>query len=84
VAEKKNLEWPVDAAGKAWEVHHIKPVSWGGTNIANLVPLTSAEHAVFTAWWNSAWRVIRSRFTDAEWKAIYTTGKKVVIGSSIR
>jgi 5-methylcytosine-specific restriction endonuclease McrA len=75
----------VDAAGKAWQVHHIKPVSFGGGNlIENLIPLPGAEHSIFTTWWNSVWRRIRARFTDAEWEAIYTTGKKVVQGSKLR
>jgi hypothetical protein len=48
----KGLSWPIDA-----QVHHIKPLSHGGTNeFTNLVPLRATPgenniHNLFTQWW---------------------------------
>ena len=73
-------KWPTEA-GRAWQVHHIKPISAGGlTVLDNLVPLPPSVHDLFSKWWMKIWWNIRNRFTDTEWKAIYTTGKKVVAG----
>ncbi|MFM9258343.1 HNH endonuclease signature motif containing protein [Rhodococcus erythropolis] len=37
---------------RRWEVHHILPRKYGGTNeFWNLVPLPTSIHALFTRWW---------------------------------
>ena len=47
----------MDANGKPWEVHHIKPLSCGGTNeVENFVALEKAVHRDLTTWWR---RVVR-------------------------
>jgi len=41
-----------------YELHHIKPREFGGTNdFENMVPLKDADHAQFTEWW----RVVAGR-----------------------
>jgi hypothetical protein len=82
-AEAKGQSWVYDASGKAWEVHHIKPVAFGGGNtLDNLVPLPRTVHLEFSAWWSKVHRAFSSRFTAAEWDLIYTDAK-VVAGSSV-
>lgn len=35
-----------------YELHHIQPREYGGTNdFENLVPLSRAQHRLFTNWW---------------------------------
>jgi len=43
--------WP---KGDNIQIHHIKPLSKGGTNsFQNLVPLPSQDHKPYTSWWRS-------------------------------
>jgi hypothetical protein len=84
-AKKNGLAWPVDAAGKPWEVHHVKPVFMGGTSIAdNLMPLPKAIHQEYTNWWNAVHRAFRKRFTDTEWSKIYEKSTQDIGGSTVR
>jgi hypothetical protein len=49
---KAGNTWPVDANGNPWEIHHIKPLAFGGTNeIENFVALERAVHRDLTTWW---------------------------------
>ncbi|NER12064.1 DUF4157 domain-containing protein [Leptobacterium flavescens] len=62
-----DLKWPVEN-GEAWQVHHNKPVSYGGGNgIGNLIPLPATVHRLFTSWWTKVQNRFKARFTDAEW-----------------
>ncbi|WP_238076860.1 hypothetical protein [Rhodococcus erythropolis] len=55
--EERGFPVPEPAAPGAdpwagWEVHHILPRKYGGTNdFWNLVPLPTSIHALFTRWW---------------------------------
>ncbi|MDF2898400.1 MAG: hypothetical protein K0Q46_5186, partial [Rhodococcus erythropolis] len=55
--EERGFPVPEPAAPGAdpwagWEVHHILPRKYGGTNdFWNLVPLPNSIHALFTRWW---------------------------------
>jgi len=76
-------KWPVDANGKAWEVHHIKPVFMGGDSVVdNVFPLPKAVHQEYSNWWNAVGRGFSKRFTETEWDLIYWN-KKDVPGSRI-
>ncbi|WP_378107374.1 HNH endonuclease signature motif containing protein [Cohnella cellulosilytica] len=38
----------------AIEIHHIRPLQYGGTNdYSNLIPLYADKHAQFTSWWTN-------------------------------
>lgn len=75
--ETENLKWPTEN-GKAWEVHHNKPVSYGGhSKIANLTPLPSTVHRLFTSWWTKIQNKFRSRFTKEEWDSIMRDQKDI-------
>lgn len=52
---KQGYEWPTAPEGSTINIHHIKPLSKGGTNaFDNLVPLVQPEeHQPFTNWWRS-------------------------------
>jgi uncharacterized protein DUF4157 len=77
-------KWPVDVAGKSWQVHHIKPAGMGGgSEVDNLFPLPAADHTALTNYWNSVRRAFERRFTKAEWDAIYTKSIKNVSGSDV-
>jgi 5-methylcytosine-specific restriction endonuclease McrA len=58
-SHKKEFKKWWTSQGKPWpkgkvEIHHIKPLSKGGTNdFKNLVPLTPNQHKKFTSWWRS-------------------------------
>lgn len=70
-AERDGLDWPVDAAGNPWEVHHVKPVNMGGGNDpGNLLPLPRSVHQVYSNWWNALLRRFRVRFSDADWASL--------------
>ena len=45
--------WPVAPEGSVINIHHIKPLQFGGTNnFQNLVPLIQpGQHQPFTSWW---------------------------------
>jgi hypothetical protein len=45
--------WPTAPEGSVINIHHIKPLSKGGTNaFENLIPLIQPEqHQPFTNWW---------------------------------
>jgi len=47
--------WPIVPQGSTLNIHHIKPLSHGGTNtFDNLVPLIQPqEHQPFTNWWRN-------------------------------
>ncbi len=77
-AEKKGLDWPVDAAGKPWEVHHIKPVFMGGgSDVENLFPLRRAVHQQYTNWWGKIHTAFKRRFAPDEWDEIYWSERDV-------
>jgi len=83
-AEKQDKNWVYDSNGKAWQVHHIKPVFMGGdSEIDNLVPLPVSAHQKYTNFWNAVGRAFRKRFTDKEWDRIYTRSTKDVPGSRV-
>ena len=45
---KANVNWSTR------EIHHMRPLKWGGTNkLSNGIGLTKAEHKFLTAWWAS-------------------------------
>jgi RHS repeat-associated protein len=50
---KQGRTWPTAPEGSVINIHHIKPLSKGGTNaFGNLVPLIQPEeHQPFTNWW---------------------------------
>jgi RHS repeat-associated protein len=52
---KQGRPWPSTPVGSFINIHHIKPLSKGGTNaFENLVPLVQPEqHQPFTNWWRS-------------------------------
>lgn len=36
-----------------YELHHIRPRAYGGTNdLDNLVPLSTEDHRQYTGWWS--------------------------------
>jgi hypothetical protein len=77
-AEKKGLAWPVDSAGKPWEVHHIKPVFMGGgSEIENLFPLPGDVHQIYTNWWGKIHAAFKGRFAPDEWDEIYWSERDV-------
>jgi len=47
--------YPIATEGSTIQIHHIQPLSWGGTNsFNNLVPLIyPQQHQPFTNWWLS-------------------------------
>ncbi|HEY9262156.1 RHS repeat-associated core domain-containing protein [Chitinophaga sp.] len=47
--------WPTAPEGSSINIHHIKPLKFGGTNnFENLVPLVQPlEHQPFTNWWRN-------------------------------
>jgi HNH endonuclease len=53
--EASGKPWPVAPEGSTINIHHIKPLSKGGTNsFSNLVPLIQPEqHQPFTNWWRA-------------------------------
>jgi len=53
--EGQGKPWPTAPEGSEIWIHHIKPLSKGGTNIfENLIPLVQPEqHQPFTNWWRS-------------------------------
>lgn len=62
--------WP-DEGGKAWQVHHRKPLDFGGDNATvNLVALEPSIHVKFTGWWASLKAKFRAEFSPSDWKAI--------------
>jgi 5-methylcytosine-specific restriction endonuclease McrA len=64
-------DWPRDSDGRAWEVHHRKPLDFGGDNsVANLIPIEKSIHADLTTWWRSVKRTLRTYFTDSEWERL--------------
>jgi hypothetical protein len=74
----KKLKWPVDASGEAWQVHHIKPVSFGGdSSIRNLFPLPGNVHRQFNSWWTKVQNRFKARFSDTEWNALMTDKKSI-------
>jgi Domain of unknown function (DUF4157) len=77
-AEKKGLDWPVDAAGSPWEVHHVKPVFMGGgSDVENLFPLPRATHQLYTNWWGRIHAAFKGRFAPDEWDEIYWSDRDV-------
>lgn len=77
-AEKQGKGWVYDSAGEPWEVHHVKPVFFGGDNAPdNLFPLPKSVHQKYTNWWNDLHRAFKRRFTDDEWDRIYWSEKDV-------
>lgn len=41
-----------DDSSICWEVHHIIPIEFGGTNVySNLVPLPKKINQEYTSWW---------------------------------
>jgi hypothetical protein len=50
--------WSIPSRGKdpsdGYEIHHVLPLSWGGTNAgANGRFLTPTQHDPFTTWWRT-------------------------------
>jgi hypothetical protein len=79
-AKKKGLDWPTDANGKAWEVHHVKPIDFGGDNVAsNLIPIPKDIHTDLTTWWRSVKREASQYFSDSEWKALIGGSKEYYV-----
>ncbi len=77
------LAWPTDRYGIPWQVHHNKPVFFGGNNrIDNLIPLPERVHREFTNYWNGLHRSFKKRFSKAEWEKIYSLDTKDVTGSN--
>jgi len=70
-ARAAGREWPIDANGKAWEVHHQQPLDFGGTNAhPNLAAIPRDVHQGLTNWWRSVKRAFSRRFTDAQWRQL--------------
>ena len=53
--ETQGRPWPKPQSGEFVSIHHIKPLSRGGTNsFENLVPLIEqTQHIHFTRWWST-------------------------------
>ncbi len=53
--EAQGRQWPSPSQGSRIDIHHIKPLKWGGTNaFENLVPLDyNTQHRFFTSWWSN-------------------------------
>jgi uncharacterized protein DUF4157 len=68
--------WPTDAAGRAWQVHHVHPLDFGGGNeAANLVALEHDVHAPYTTWWGRVKASMRRQFIEGgnnieQWRAL--------------
>lgn len=61
-------DWPKDLDGNALEVHHKKPLDFGGDNSAeNLIPIDGKTHLDLTNWWNRVKRETGKHFTQSEW-----------------
>ncbi len=64
-------KWPQTSDGRAWQVHHRKPLDYGGDNApGNLVALELDVHVKFTGWWAKLKYKFRAHFSAAEWKKI--------------
>lgn len=64
--------WP-RTNGRRWEVHHRKPLDFGGDNSPeNLFALSGTDHAGYTGWWNSVKSRFRRMFDRADWDSLIT------------
>ena len=71
--KKAGNTWP-SAEGQAWEIHHKKPLDFGGTNVLeNLVPLERSVHMNITKYWARLKRAMAKPFggfRSPRWKNI--------------
>jgi hypothetical protein len=66
-----HTDWPRDAEGKAWEVHHRKPLDFGGDNeAANLIPIEKSVHKELTGWWRSLKKDLSEFFSESDWEKL--------------
>lgn len=51
--EDQGKPWPTPSEESQIDIHHVKPLKFGGTNdFENLVPLDyETQHKLFTGWW---------------------------------
>ena len=64
-------KWPVDDSGKAWEMHHVQQLDFGGTNkFTNLEPLPKSIHSEYTSWWKKLKTAFKSETGLHNWDNI--------------
>ena len=79
-----DADWPRDAKGKAWEVHHRKPLDFGGdNNPKNLIPIEKGIHTDYTTWWRSLKQEFGKYFSDAEWQRLIGGKKNEIFDPSL-
>lgn len=72
-------DWPKGKDGKALEVHHRKPIDFGGDNsINNLIVIEKGIHSDITGWWRKLKTAMGSRFSEVEWGRIIGGDKNIV------
>ncbi len=64
-ASARGSSWPM-RRGRPWEVHHRRPLDFGGDNTpGNLVALEPDIHVEFTSWWRRIKSRVRRSFIDS-------------------
>ncbi len=58
----RGLYWPTDDLGQPWQLHHIVPREWGGSDNApsNWIPVPYAVHVELHDWWRQLERRVRA------------------------